>query len=242
MMICPNCRTRVSEDAVICDSCNHILDASFLGDGITNDKKAEKSGDRTKVKAVAPPVPTPAASPAVAAALDDTPRRSILATNTAPPESVNEALEELSGQFQRLPFAEKWAAGGALTFVVSLALPWRWTEADDTVIGLFAGALPLGLLALFVALVPFIRRHPRVRPFKAPLLAGSLGASLITLLLSAFSLRASIAKEVIHIGGRTKEVWKAAPHIGLGIGLLAALVMLFMSLGAFAQREKLPDA
>jgi hypothetical protein len=249
MMICPNCRTRVSEDAVICDSCNHILDASFLGEGITNEKTAEKTpapadDHRTKVKAIAPPIPTPAmVAPAAALALEEeenAPRRSSFG-GTAPPASVNEALQELSQQYTAFPLSERWATGGAAAFLISLALPWRWTEADDVVIGLFAGAWPMGLLALFVALIPFIRRTPRLRPFKEQLLAAGIGASLITLALSGLNLRSSIARGVIHAGGHTSDVWKAYPHVGLGIALLAAFVMLVMSIGEFTQRHKLPD-
>ena len=53
-MICPNCRTRLSDDAVICDTCNFIIDATFLGDGITNDETVKPADDdnRTKVRAI----------------------------------------------------------------------------------------------------------------------------------------------------------------------------------------------
>lgn len=248
MMICPNCRTRISEDAVICDSCNHIIDASFLGSDITNEAKAAARRDgnddgRTKVKAIAPPVPTPAFVAAVAADFEpeEAPRRSIGA-GAAPPESVNEAINELVQQYSTLPVSERWATASAAIYTISLALPWRWTEAEDTVIGLFAGAWPLGLLAASVAVLAFARRQPAVRPYKAQLLAGGVGASLVVLIFTSFTAAGSWVTDVIHVGGRMKEVSKALPHFGLGIALLAALVMLGMSMLSFMRRDSLPDA
>lgn len=52
-MICPNCRTRVADGAAICDDCNFILDASFLGGDITNE--ADVAPEPTRIKA-APPI------------------------------------------------------------------------------------------------------------------------------------------------------------------------------------------
>ncbi|MBI5493453.1 MAG: tetratricopeptide repeat protein [Deltaproteobacteria bacterium] len=43
-MLCPKCGRAVDQDAVICGHCEFILDASFLGDDITDDEKDHRPG------------------------------------------------------------------------------------------------------------------------------------------------------------------------------------------------------
>jgi hypothetical protein len=213
-VICPNCQTRVTADAVICDHCNFIMDATFLGEGITNQANAAHPAEddsHTKVKAIAPKSPAQAAArdePPVVGTNDQDdgePRRS-LTLIAAPPTAVSETVWELSEQFKAFPASERFSTIGAGVFLISLGLPWQWTEADDSTIGLVANAWPMGLLALFVVAAPFVRRQLRLRPFKMQVVTSTVAASLLTLVGTTLYISRSIAKEIIHVNGQQHEI------------------------------------
>ena len=91
-MICPQCQTILSDDTVICENCNFILDTTFLGDSITNETSSDddavgddevlpgaSDNNRTRIKQVNLSAPA-ASTPAQAAGRQ--------AAKTAPPAKV----------------------------------------------------------------------------------------------------------------------------------------------------------
>jgi hypothetical protein len=238
-LICPRCQTRLSDDTAICDNCNFIIDAAFLGGDITNEQKAAAKADVTRVLDVKPTVPddiTP--PPRVAAPADSSAPKgpSRLEQMTAPHASVSEAADDLVTQFNSFPFSERLSTGGALAFLVSMGLPWHYSDADDA-IGLFAGALPLGLVSVVVLLAAFIRREARVRKYVEEILVVALAASTVTLGGTAVFFSRSFERVWVSMAGKAPEQqWKLLPHVGLVIALVAGIVMLIGSAVTYRDR------
>jgi len=246
-VICPRCQTRLSDDAAICDSCDFIIDAAFLGENITNEADAPPVADRTRVRSGSPPPSAPAAaeeedaggSDALAPAVV---RRSALERVAAPPASVNEAVHDLTETFRSFSRGEQFSAGGAMVFLFSLGLPWQWTEADDMTIGLFAGAAGLGLFAAVTCVAPFIRRRAALRPYLEWISVASLSSAAIVLAGTVIFLLRCFDKVTVSMAGKMpKEHWKMYPEAGLFIGLIAAVAMLGGALFTFRDRNRPPD-
>ena len=130
----------------------------------------------------------------------------------------------------------------AWIFLLSLGFPWRWSQADDSTIGFVAGAWPMGMLALYVGVAAYVRRFPKLRPFKSQFVMGMAGAASLALFGCVFYLLNSFARSTIHVAGQQREVWKMTPHIGSAVGTVAALIMFGGALLAFVNRHRLPDA
>jgi hypothetical protein len=277
-VICPRCQTQISDDAIICDECNFILDATFLGDNITNESTGKQEeddgssaddGDHTRVRRIevaAPTTPNPekqAAAPAPKAARlkavpsspsipaltapaaqsDEPPSRRIsLSAIAAPPAAVNETVYELGERFKEFALSERLSTIGAVLFLLSLGLPWRWSEEEESVIGLFANAWPLGILAAVVAVAAYVRRDARLRPYKQELVLIVLLASMITAAGTAIYLFHSLDRTIVHVAGRGAVMhWVMTPHIGSGLAAVAALIMLIGSAAAYLGRASLRD-
>lgn len=247
-MICPKCRTLVSDDAVICDSCNSILDASFLGDDITNDDPPAEDATRikqvdaeaTRVKAL-PPEPPPRKRPAAGPAVELRPKRPTLAETAAPPPETAEALDDLFRQFKGMPLSDRLTAGGALALLASLALPWRSTRTAGDIIGLVAGGWPIALMALLVAVAVFLRRHPKLRPHRDHVLLGSALLATFCLLAAVVFWRTAQVDQVLKAGGRLVTHTLEQAQFGVYAGIVSAAVMFLGSVKGYLEREKLAD-
>lgn len=224
MNVCPNCRTRVPEDALICDACNHILDASFLGSDITNapDEK--------------PAIEPPRAPAATITARPDEREASMLAAATA---DSAQALEDVARQFQALARVEQLTAGGAGLVLLSLALPWRSTPDDGEMIGLLGGAAHVGFFALLTGASVFARRHPKLRPWRDWVLMGATATAVLCALACLAYLSTASVEETVRAGGRVVTRALSTPQLGVFVGLLGALATSTGAIASFLQRDRL---
>lgn len=261
-MNCPSCLTAVPDGAVICDNCNAIVDATFLGDDITNDKPAEA----TRIKAVAPaadpqatkvkaapaaPPPKPGKKPApVLAPLDaDDDEESTQSGRAKPtldevaavPHDTAEAVDELVAKFKAAPKSERASLIGVALFLFSLTLPWRGEKDKGELIGLLAGGAPIGLLALVVVAAIVLRHHPSVRPFRDRVLQGSLAASLFAVLASVAYQQSTLQQVVLTVGAKRIKSAVVWPSFGVYVGIVAALVMLGGAVKTWLDRKSLND-
>jgi hypothetical protein len=248
-VICPGCRTRVSEDAFVCEACNTVLDTSFLGAGITNEAApapaAEAQATRVgKVPAqeprrTAPPVAT--AAPAPAATNDGAKKKfNDLMENAAAPPEASQALDDMVAQFKALPKWDRLTMGAALATLVSMALPWRWAKADGDTIGLFTEAWACALFALFVIGGIVARRHPLARPFRVAILGGSVFFSALGLLSVAGFAQGAEKVKRLH-GVKAGPVIEAHAQFGLYLGAIAVLVMLAGATMTLVRRHEQVD-
>ncbi len=263
-MICPNCQALVADDATFCDSCNAILDASFLGDGITNEAPAPDQ-NKTRVKAdpnqtrVRPADPNatrvrpadPNATRVRSAPEpkrpvvedDEEEKRSVLA-GAAPPPQAAQAFEDLAKQFRSLAFSEKLATVGGLALLLSLGLPWSWARVDGgttSAIGLVTGAWPLAVLALAMLVGIFLWRHPKARPHRDLVLGGCAGLSLLSF-LGALAFLQTVGRVVTHdVGGRLDSTATAGAAFGVYLGLAGAAAMMVGTVLSYLGRERLPE-
>jgi hypothetical protein len=258
------------DGAYICEHCNAILDASFLGDDITNDEpkaddatriKALPEADATRIKATPPKpeaprakaVPAKAAPARAAKGAEAEPaapaiyvpepkKRPTLAETAAPPPETAKALDDLLGDFRNLPMTERVTAGGALGLLVALALPWKNTLKDGDIIGLMAdNCWPLPLMALLVTVAIFARRHARVRPYRDYVLQGVVALATFSLLGSLAFWRLVGVEKTLKAGGKLAYVMIESAGFGVYLGIAAAAVMLGGAVLTYLEREKLPE-
>ncbi len=249
-MICPRCQTQVSDDAVICDSCSFIIDPTFLGENITNDGSgrspdATPAGDRTRIRAVNVDAPAPVDVPEPTLEARDgggglVSGRGVLTRVAAPPAGLNETVDELRDTFRSFPLSEQFTTGSAVVFLISLGLPWRWSEADDYVIGLFAGAWPLGILASLVAAAAYLRRDAAFSRYSPEILWSVLAGAFTMCAYAIIYIRSVHVEATVYMAGKMPiQQAKSVPHIGAFLGLVAAIVMLVASAVTLFNRSSL---
>jgi hypothetical protein len=141
---CPNCGTVASPGAAICNACNHILDASFLGDDYTGAPGARGRGKGDLTRNERAPQAPPGAVEAGARA-------------------AAEGWADLVQTWKGLPFWDRVATAAAATCVASLVLPWRWTREDGALLGFFAGGWPALVLGTAVLVLAYLRTLPEMR-------------------------------------------------------------------------------
>jgi hypothetical protein len=241
---CPRCGELSPEGTAICQNCDEILDASFLG----GDEVTPVEGEKTDVG----PTPTspmparlrktargswnPSTSPP-AGPLE--PRRPYLAEPVAPPPTVREearkAADDLASFFRSLTAADRWAAGASAALLVTLALPWRWTRADEEIIGLVAAWPVLFLAAAALAFV-YIRSRKadaaQDRMLKLAQLTASGGAAIFTGLFLPWATQS----HAVHAVGRSIAIVQSRPEAGAYAGLLCAVTALFAALPALFEK------
>ena len=236
------------EGAAICDNCDEILDASFLG----ADEVTPVEGEKTDVG----PAPTasrmpdrlrkggglrpggwnPSASSAAAAA---EPRRPYLSEPAAATPSVSDearkAASDLGSFFRSLSSADRWAAGSSAGLLFMLALPWRWTREDEEIIGLVA-AWPVLLLAAAALVFVYLRSSKadlrQDRTLRLAQLTASGGAAIFTGLFLPWATQSHALRAV----GRSIVIVESKPMLGAYAGLLCAVAALFAALPALFER------
>jgi hypothetical protein len=243
---CPRCGELATEGAAICDNCDEILDASFLG----AEEVRPVEGEKTDVGPVASRMPArlrkgggkrpggwnPSPSAAQAAA---EPRRPYLAEEAepvlSPADEARKAASDLGAFFRSLSSADRWAAGATSLLLLLLAMPWRWTKADEEIIGVVA-AWPVLLLAVAVLVLIYLRARKadaaQDRTFRLAQLAASGGAAIFTGLFLPWATQS----HALHVMGRGIAVVESQPLFGAYAGLVCAVAALFAALPAL--REK----
>jgi hypothetical protein len=235
------------EGAAICDNCDEILDASFLG----GDEVTPVEGEKTDVG----PAPAQSRMPDRLrkgsgrrpggwnpSASSDAPRqegrRPYLAEPAAPAlspaDEARKAVTDLSSFFRSLSAADRWAAGATSLLLLLLALPWRWTKADEEIIGVIA-AWPVLLLAGAVLVLIYLRSRKadaaQDRTFRLAQLAASGGAAIFTGLFLPWSTQSHALRAV----GRSMAVIESQPLFGAYAGLVCAVAALFAALPALRE-------
>ena len=232
------------EGAAICDSCDEILDASFLGEEEVTPVEGDKtdvgprptnSGDRRPPRLRRPPSSRgswepPRQAPA-AAPLE---RRPYLAPPpSAPaPSPVDEGrrtAQDLGAFFSSLTRPDRWAAGAAAALLAVLALPWRWTREDEEIIGLVA-AWPVALLAATVIGVIYLRASRAHGELDRRLRLAQLAAAAMAAITAGVFLPWATRTRSLHAAGKTVSVVLSQPQAGAYLGLVCAIAALLASL------------
>jgi hypothetical protein len=235
------------EGAAICDNCSEILDASFLG----ADEVTPVEGEKTDVG----PAPAQSRMPdrlrkgtgkrpggwnpspsATAAPVES--RRPYLAEPAAPvlspAEEARKAASDLESFFKSLSASDRWAAGATALLLIVLALPWRWTKADEEIIGIVA-AWPVLLLAGAVLGLIYVRSRTadaaQDRSLRLAQLAASGGAAIFTGLFLPWSTQSHALRAV----GRSIAIVESQPLFGAYAGLVCAVAALFAALHALRE-------
>lgn len=228
--------------ATICDNCDEILDASFLGDEV-GPVKGEKTNvgpapaaaeDLRPPRLRRPPSsrgtwesPGKAAVPPVA-------RRPYLAPPpSAPaPSPVDEGrrtAQDLGAFFRSLTLPDRWAAGATAALLSVLALPWRWTREDDEIIGLVA-AWPVALLGATVIGIIYTRAsRANARLDRNLHYLQSAAAALAAIAIGLFLPWATETRS-LHVAGKTLSLALSSPQAGAYLGLVCAITALLASL------------
>ncbi len=165
-------------------------------------------------------------------------RRPFLAEPVAPAlspaDEARKAAADLSTFFRSLSSADRWAAGATSLLVLLLALPWRWTKADEEVIGVVA-AWPVLLLAGAVLVLIYLRSRKadaaQDRTFRLAQLAASGGAAIFTGLFLPWSTQSHALRAV----GRSIAIVESQPLFGAYAGLVCAVAALFAALPALRE-------
>ena len=245
-MRCPRCAALVPDGTSICPNCDEILDTSFLGGD-----EQQVEGDPTEVGA--PPTPArqgvrtqrggwnTGRTGAPENQAKAVPKGSYLAEE-APPAVVDPLLEarrsvdELGSFFRSLSPGDRWASGGALALLVSLALPWRWTKADDEVIGLLA-AWPVGALAVLVAGLVYWRTRRASARLGRALLLGQVAAAGSAAIYCGWFLRAVTDVRTVRAAGRLVSTPLSTAEPGAYLGLLCAAVAAVATMASLGERR-----
>ncbi|MCA1829881.1 MAG: hypothetical protein LC689_23435 [Myxococcales bacterium] len=235
------------EGAAICDNCDEILDASFLG----ADEITPVEGEKTDVGLAPTSRGMPDRlrkgsgrrpggwnpSPSAAATLE--PRRPYLADPVAPTPTVTDAARkaasDLGSFFGTLSVFDRWAAGATAGLLLTLALPWRWTRQDEEIIGLVAAWPVLLLGAAALALVYLRARKADAREdrlLRLAQLGASGGAAIFTGLFLAWTTQSHALRAV----GRSIAIVESRPELGAYAGLLCAVAALFAALPALTEQ------
>jgi hypothetical protein len=232
------------EGAAICDNCDEILDASFLGAEEVTPLEGEKTDvgpaparsrmpDRLRKGAGRRPSGwNPSASSSAAPAET---RRPYLAEPAAPvlspADEARKAASDLGSFFGSLSAADRWAAGASSLLLLMLALPWRWTKADEEIIGVVA-AWPVLLLAAAVLVLIYLRSRKadaaQDRTFRLAQLAASGGAAIFTGLFLPWATQSHALRAV----GRSIAIVESQPLFGAYAGLICAVAALFATIPA----------
>jgi hypothetical protein len=235
------------EGSAICDNCDEILDASFLG----ADEITPVAGEKTDVgpAPTSSPMPdrlrkgagrrpggwNPTVSPAAAAEERRPYLSEPVAAPLSPADEARKAASDLGSFFRSLSPADRWAAGATSVLLLALALPWRWTREDEEVIGIVA-AWPVLFLAAGALVLIYLRSTKadavQDRTLRLAQLAASGGAAIFTGLFLPWATQGHAVRAV----GRSIAIVQSRPEIGAYAGLVCAVAALFAALPVL--REK----
>ena len=237
------------EGAAICDNCDEILDASFLG----AEEITPVEGDKTDVG----PAPTASRMPerlrkgsgrraggwnpsvSSAAAAGAEPRRPYLSEPAAPVlspgDEARKAASDLGSFFRSLSTSDRWAAGATAALLLMLALPWRWTRQDEEIIG-FVAAWPVLLLGAAALVFVYLRSRKadaaQDRVLRLAQLTASGGAAIFTGLFLPWATQSHALRAV----GRSIAITESRPELGAYAGLVCAVAALFAALPALTEK------
>jgi hypothetical protein len=252
---CTRCNTKVADEISVCPNCDEVLDTSPEGDGA--DEASAASADPTEV-GPAPTAPAPRASlrPArlrgawdaglrapepAPEPLVSAPKGTYLndAVEEGPPDPLAEArrsLDDLGTIFRGLPLADRVAAGASLLLLLSMAMPWRWTKADDDVIGLFA-AVPAAVLGAGVVVLVYLRARLASGKLQRPLSLGQVVAAAFNAGFCLWFVKAMTDVRTARAAGKLVSLPISTAEPGAYVGLLCAAVAAAASLALLGGRR-----
>jgi hypothetical protein len=215
---CPHCNTSVRPGARTCPRCGKRLEA-----------EGAKPADRKR------PVPLDEEGFAIA-------RGSFLDSSEVergedPLESARRSAGDLGELFRALPTADRWAAGGAVALLGSLALPWLWTRAEEELIGLFA-AWPAALLGAAVVALIYLRTNRTTAQLGERLRIGQLAAAAGSLLYSGSFVAGAHEEKVVRAAGRLVTTALAQAEVGAYLGVACAAVAAVASAAGLLPKRR----
>ncbi len=231
-MLCPGCNTEVEADAAICPSCDHILDASFLGElgGESTLPPRTKPRAAPKPAAPKPAAPKPVAAPAKPAPGEPVRGRKLdvggLEESSFTRES-DDFAQEMLRTFKGLPKSEKVGLIASGVAFLTLMLPWRSTAREGDEIGLLVGVWPaIAALGVLVACLQFRISGRYPGPFQrwhtvlGQLVAGVAisGTAIVRMVLDTnlSEVKNALGSEIVVM---------SSPSFGAVIALLAGLAI-----------------
>ena len=144
-------------------------------------------------------------------------------------DEARKAADDLQSFFRSLAVPDRWAAGASAALLVTLALPWRWTKADEEIIGLVA-AWPVLLLAAAALAFVYLRSRKadaaQDRMLKLAQLTASGGAAIFAGLFLPWATQGHAVRAV----GRSFAIVESRPELGAYAGLVCAVAALFAAL------------
>jgi hypothetical protein len=251
---CPRCNTKVANEISVCPNCDEVLDTSPDEEGAE-----DGAADPTEV-GPAPTAPAPRASlrPArlrgawdagkrapepAPEALVSAPKGTYLndAVEEGPPDPLAEtrrSLDDLGAIFRGLPLADRVGAAASLLLLLTLAMPWRWTKADDDVIGLFAAA-PAAVLAAGVVVLVYLRARLASGRLQRPLALGQVVAAALNAGFCIWFVKAMTDVRTVRAAGKLVSLPLSTAEPGAYVGLLCAVVAAAAALSLLGGRKQL---
>ncbi len=255
-MRCPKCGELAPEGAAICQNCNEILDDSFLqGADDSGDVEGERTdvgpaptaARPSNVRPLRPQLARPTALKAAATRGNWNTNKANIPEEAAPERprpapppqpkpaplpdgdammQAAASIDDFGNIYKSLPTSDRLASIGAALALISLILPWRWTKADEEVIG-FVEATPVLFLAGAVLACIYFRVRRGDPKLLAPLQLGQVLGSALGALYSANCIRVFADATASRQGLKTFEIATSMPKFGayLGAGALALAVM-----------------
>lgn len=243
-MRCPRCDQLAPEGASICNNCDEILDASFLGD------EEEVEGEATDI-----------GPPPVAALPDRRPprlrkplekqqrgswepralkvqeeRRPYLEPPPplpapSPLEEARKSADDFGSFYRALSLPDRWVTGSVLLLLLALFFPWRWTREDDDLIGLIA-AWPVLLLGGGTLALIYYRSRKANALLDRQLRFAQLGSTALAALFVGLFIPWASRTSAAHAAGRTLQIAVSTSQGGAWFGLVCASAALVASIAA----------
>lgn len=155
------------------------------------------------------------------------------------PDPLGEAkasVDDLRALYVTLSTADRWAAGAALLLLGSLIVPWRWTKADEEVIGLVE-AWPMLLFGAGALAALYARVKDSLPQQRAALQLGQLACGILGALYAAQCVRSWADASVAELGGRNVQLVVSAPRFGLYLGAAFAAALLLSSIAGALEKK-----
>ncbi len=242
---CPSCGESVADGTAICPSCDAVIDAAAFDDAPAAEpapkpKPASKPAAPARVpdpRKAAKPAAAPAAAPNVSAGIRRR-RRKTVDVDYSPDRVLGDTWDAVQSL---LPF-DRLAVLSAAGMGLALLLPWRTTQLDGEMIGMFGGGWPVLLFIAVAGAALWLRTSDDLRGLRPDQLAGAqILSAALSLGFCVWYFDQAIDNHpyksmlgVTHLHTSSPElgvVVCAAASIALGIGSIWALMVELGSAG-----------
>lgn len=195
-------------------------------------------GRKAPASTLAPDADDHERTPTVGAAIRA--RLNALTEGAEPPPQVEAAVDEMVREYRAFSSEERHAAVAAVVSILTLALPWRWTEMTGDTIGFLSGGLPLLLASTMVLVALYQRRTPGVRERQDQLLQALFILSTMALVFTLVLWATAHEEILLRSGGRRLPKVVADAQFGIYLGMIASAGLVVTTGKLFVDRKRLP--